>query len=118
MQNDECREITDAEWVFVRDELTKVGAAYCHHRRLRGMIDALLWLGMYKTSWAGLPSRFPPHATCYGAFYRWRLAGHIQPIFAALNAPLPEAQPPGVKKRREDTLVPRSDSHWIVPSSD
>jgi len=82
------------------------------------MVDALLWLGIYNTSWAGLPLRFPPHSTCYGAFYRWRLAGHIQPIFVALNASLPVAQAPGVKKRREEISATPSDFVWISAKFD
>jgi hypothetical protein len=113
MQNDDCRQLTDAEWIFVREELTNAGAACCRHPRLRSMIDALLWLGTYNTSWAGLPSRFPPHAKCYGAFYRWRLAGHIQPLFEALDAPMPVAQAPGVKNRRKEIPVAQPESSWI-----
>jgi transposase len=118
MQNDDYRQLTDTEWIFVREELTKAGAACCRHPRLRSMIDALLWLGTYNTSWAGLPSRFPPHSTCYGAFYRWRLAGHIQPIFAALNASLPVAQAPGVKNRREEIPVAQPEFLWISSKID
>jgi transposase len=118
MQNDECRQLTDPEWIFVSEELTKAGAACCRHPRLRGMVDALLWLGTYNTSWAGLPSRFPPHSTCYGAFYRWRLAGHIQPIFETLKASLPVAQAPGVKNRREEVLTTQSESLWISSKID
>lgn len=102
MDEDKTRRLTDSEWAFVKDELVKAGASCCRHPQLRGIVDALLWLGTHQTSWAGLPSEFPPYATCYGAFYRWRLAGQIQPIFKTLNAPLPVPQAAGVKKRLPD----------------
>jgi hypothetical protein len=99
MAHDNTRKLTDVEWAFVYGELNRAGAACSKHPRLRGIVDSIFWVSRYKTSWTALPSSFPPHSTCYGAFYRWKLANLIQPIFQTLGATLPEARPPGVKSR-------------------
>jgi hypothetical protein len=99
MIHGQVRKLTESEWLFVRDELNRKGAACCKHRRLRGIVDAILWVSQYETSWTALPSHYPPHGTCYGVFYRWKLAGLIQPIFQTLGVKLPSARPPGVKNR-------------------
>jgi transposase len=99
MNHDKARTLTDSEWVFAHEELSRAGAACNKHPSFRGIVDAILWVSQYETSWTALPSHYPPHGTCYGALYRWKLAGLIQPIFHTLGAKLPAGQLPGVKNR-------------------
>ncbi len=119
MSRDKARKLTESEWLFVYNELNRQGAACCKHRHLRGIVDAILWVSHYETSWTALPSHYPPYGTCYGAFYRWKLAGLIQPIFETLGADIPTAQPPGVKNRPriEETKRPSNPS-WFPEVDD
>lgn len=119
MDQDSIRTLSDPEWLFVQSEMHRTGAACSKHPRLRGIVDAIFWISANDTSWSALPSRFPPHSTCYSAFYRWRLAGIIQPIFQTLHAPLPPGQPPGVRKHLHVAADEAVESaSWFPPVDD
>jgi transposase len=100
------RSLTDDEWREVAHTL-EAAKASCHRDpRLRGIVDAVLWMSEHDTSWSNLPTHFPPAATCYGAYYRWRKDGLIQPILAALGMKEPVAQAAGARPR---TVKPAPD---------
>src|SRR4029077_6159397 len=89
-RRDELRYASDtraAEWREIASLLPPP------HRRgrprewgLRGIGDAILYLGWAGCPWRALPKDFPPFSTVQGYFYRWRDDGTCERISQALVA--------------------------------
>lgn len=92
------RQLTDAEWALIQPRFIEAKASCHRDPRLRAIVDALIWVSENRASWYSLPSTYPPSSTCYGAYYRWRQIGVIQPIMALLDIAEPVPQPPGRKR--------------------
>ncbi|MDR5826063.1 transposase [Caballeronia sp. LZ043] len=96
-----ARQLTGREWELIRPVLVEAKVSCYRDPRLRSIFDALLWVSENHVSWSQLPAIYPPYSTCYGAYYRWRESGVIQPIMTMFDIAAPVAQPAGRKPKHE-----------------
>lgn len=90
-------DMSDAEWVLVRDLLPVPGwltgrggrpEGYCH----RQMIDAVRYLVDNGIKWRAMPSDFPPWPRVYAFFARWRDTGLIAELHDRLRGAVRRAE--------------------------
>jgi transposase len=83
-------DMTDEEWVVVRDALPTPGwmegrggrpEGYCH----RQMIDAVFYVTDNGTKWRSLPVDFPPWDRVYAFSRRWRRDGLVKELHDRLR---------------------------------
>ena len=83
-------DMSDAEWMLVRDLLPVPGwlagrggrpEGYCH----RQMIDAVRYLVDNGIKWRAMPADFPPWPRVYAFFARWRDAGLVAELHDRLR---------------------------------
>ncbi len=79
-------ELTDAQWErlspLLPPEKPAVGKPNKGHRTI---IDGILWRERTGAPWRDLPARYGPWSTVYSRFWRWRVAGIWDRIFAAVQ---------------------------------
>ena len=79
-------ELTDQQWERLKPllppEKPETGRPNADHRRI---IDGILWRERTGAPWRDLPERYGPWSTVYSRFWRWRVAGIWDRIFAAVQ---------------------------------
>src|SRR5947199_9703940 len=79
-------ELTDQEWERLKPHLPpekpERGRPNVEHRRI---INGILWRERTGAPWRDLPERYGPWSTVYSRFWRWRVAGIWDRIFAAIQ---------------------------------
>jgi transposase len=79
-------ELTDKEWERLEPllpaEKPETGRPNVDHRRI---INGILWRERTGAPWRDLPERYGPWSTVYSRFWRWRVAGIWDRIFAAVQ---------------------------------
>lgn len=79
-------ELTDQEWErlepLLPPEKPETGRRNAEHRRI---INGILWRERTGSPWRDLPERYGPWSTVYSRFWRWRVAGIWDRIFAAVQ---------------------------------
>jgi transposase len=79
-------ELTDQEWERLEPllpaEKPETGRPNVDHRRI---INGILWQERTGAPWRDLPERYGPWSTVYSRFWRWRVAGIWDRIFAAVQ---------------------------------
>jgi putative transposase len=93
-------DLTDAEWEVIQSVLPKPKGGKSGRRRtypLREIWNAILYQARTGCQWRYLPHDFPPHADVWEHFCRWRDAGLIEAVHAALRTQV------RVKEGREPT---------------
>ena len=69
-------ELTDREWVIVRDLFDPKGRRGVPARfRRRDMVDAILFLARTGCQWRYLPAKYPPWEAVWEQWRRWRASG-------------------------------------------
>ncbi len=79
-------DLTDAQWALVEPLLSSAGTGgrpESHPRR--EVVNAILYLVRTGCSWRQLPKDFPPWATAYWHFARWRDDGSLDRVHDALR---------------------------------
>ncbi len=79
-------DLTDAQWALVEPLLSAVrggGRRESHPRR--AVVNAILYVVRTGCSWRQLPKDFPPWATVYYYFARWRGDGSLDRVHDALR---------------------------------
>jgi transposase len=79
-------ELTDQEWERLEPllpaEKPETGRPNVDHRRI---INGILWRERTGAPWRDLPERYGPWSTVYSRFWRWRVAGVWDRVFAAVQ---------------------------------
>ena len=79
--------LTDAQWArlapLLPPQKPKTGRPNTDHRLV---LEGMLWLLRTGAPWRDLPRAYGPHSTVATRFYRWRAAGILDRVFAALLA--------------------------------
>ena len=79
-------ELTDAQWARLRPllppEKPETGRTNKDHRQI---INGILWRERTGAPWRDLPARYGPWSTVYSRFWRWRVAGIWDRVFAAVQ---------------------------------
>ena len=76
-------DLTDFEWSVIEPVLPQKsqGVPHAHDRRV---VNGIAWVLCSNASWADLPERYGPPATCYNRFRRWTKAGIWKRILDAV----------------------------------
>ncbi len=81
MQTQHMR-LTDPQWEIMKEYLP------IQRKRkydLRDIVDAILWYLRVGGQWRNLPEGYPPYASVYYYFKRWKLNGTLENLNAYLN---------------------------------
>src|SRR5918995_1454923 len=85
-------ELTNAQWgrlaPLLPPEKPATGKPNKDHRLI---INGILWRERTGAPWRDLPERYGPWSTVYSRFWRWRVAGIWDRIFAAVQEEEDEA---------------------------
>jgi transposase len=85
-------ELTNAQWErlspLLPPEKPAVGKPNHDHRTI---INGILWRLRTGAPWRDMPERYGPWSTVYSRFWRWRVAGLWDRIFAAVQQEEDEA---------------------------
>jgi len=82
-------DLTDAQWAVVRAAMPPAKRGHTGRPRtypLREIWNALFYLDREGCTWRALPHDFPPWALVWEHFRRWRDAGTLERVHAALRA--------------------------------
>jgi len=74
--------LTDSQWKIMKEYLP------IQRKRkydLRDIVDAILWYLRLGGQWRNLPEGYPPYASVYYYFKRWKLNGTLEKLNASLN---------------------------------
>jgi transposase len=79
-------ELTNRQWKRLEPHLPpeqpETGRPNVDHRRI---IDGILWRERTGAPWRDMPERYGPWSTVYSRFWRWRVAGIWDRVFAAVQ---------------------------------
>jgi len=79
-------ELTDSEWErlepLLPPEKPETGRTNKDHRQI---INGILWRERTGAPWRDRPDRYGPWSTVYSRFWRWRVAGSWDRVFAAVQ---------------------------------
>ena len=80
-------DLSDEQWALVAPLLPPERPGGHRHRTtdLRGVLDAILYVGRSACTWRDLPGDFPPWQTVYHYFARWRDDGTLRRVHDALH---------------------------------
>jgi transposase len=74
-------DLSDAEWALIEPHMPAVKRlGRPRTTRLRGVLDAILYIARTGCQWRMLPNDFPPLTTVQGYFYDWRDNGLFENI--------------------------------------
>ena len=82
-------DLTDAQWAVVQAAMPPAKGGHSGRPRkypLREVWNALFYLAREGCSWRALPHDFPPWDDVWEHFRRWRDAGTLERVHAALRA--------------------------------
>jgi len=74
--------LTDSQWEIMKEYLP------VQRKRkydLRDIVDAILWYLRVGGQWRNLPEDYPPYASVYYYFKRWKLNGTLEKLNTSLN---------------------------------
>lgn len=79
-------EIKDGDWDRIKEFLPgQVGHRGVTAKDNRLFMNAVLWIARTGAPWRDLPERYGPWSTVYSRFWRWRVAGIWDRVFAAVQ---------------------------------
>jgi transposase len=105
-------DLTEREWERLQPLLPpqkpKVGRPAHDHRRI---INGILWILRTGAPWRDLPARYGKWTTVVSRFYRWRVAGVWDRLFAALQEQGDAAGKLDWDKHHVDATIIRAHQH-------